>query len=99
MSVQSFEKIKLNTVNRLPARATYDKPEIIAIAQEAKVAHLAWSDETTGLPQCVPMLAALEEIDGDLFVYFHGQSIHTPSPHLISSTSRPYRRPIPQVPQ
>jgi len=72
MSDQSFDKTKLNTVNRLPARATYDKAEIIAIAQQAKIAHLAWSDEATGLPQCVPMLAALEEVDGDLFVYFHG---------------------------
>jgi nitroimidazol reductase NimA-like FMN-containing flavoprotein (pyridoxamine 5'-phosphate oxidase superfamily) len=68
----AFDKTKLNTVNRLPARASYDKAAITSIAQEAKVAHLAWTDETTGLPQCVPMLAALEEVDGDLFVYFHG---------------------------
>jgi len=68
----AFEKTKLNTVTSQPARASYDKAEIIAIAQEAKIAHLAWTDETTGLPQCVPMLAAVEEVDGDLFVYFHG---------------------------
>jgi len=68
----AFDKTKLNTINRMPARASYDKAAITSIAQEAKIAHLAWTDETTGLPQCVPMLAALEEVDGDLFVYFHG---------------------------
>lgn len=74
MSEQTFDKTKLNTINRLPARGSYDKSTIKAIAAEAKVAHLAWSDESTGLPQCVPMLAALEEIDGDLYAYFHGHS-------------------------
>jgi len=72
MSDEKFDKTKLNTINRLPARGNYDKATITAIAAEAKIAHLAWTDEASGLPQCVPMLAALEEINGDLFAYFHG---------------------------
>jgi len=72
MDDEAFDKTKLNTVNRLPNRAIYDKPKIQAIAAEAKIAHLAWTDESTGLPQCVPMIAALEQVNGDLFAYFHG---------------------------
>lgn len=72
MSDIAFDKTKLNSINRLPQRGIYDKSKIQEIAAEAKVAHLAWTDESTGLPQCVPMLAALEEVDGDLFAYFHG---------------------------
>lgn len=72
MSDVVFDKTKLNTINRLPQRGNYDKAKIKEIAAEAKVAHLAWTDETTGLPQCVPMLAALEEVDGDIYAYFHG---------------------------
>jgi len=68
----SFDKSSINAVNRLPNRASYDKITINNIVAEAKVAHLAWTDESTGLPQCVPMLAALEDVDGDLYAYFHG---------------------------
>jgi nitroimidazol reductase NimA-like FMN-containing flavoprotein (pyridoxamine 5'-phosphate oxidase superfamily) len=68
---QVFEKTALNNV-RLATRAHYDIATILAIGAECKVAHVAWTDELTGLPNCIPMLAAIEEINGYLFVYFHG---------------------------
>ncbi|KZS98950.1 hypothetical protein SISNIDRAFT_403947 [Sistotremastrum niveocremeum HHB9708] len=68
---KAFDKTPLNTVGRLPARGSYDKDVIKSIIEEAKVGHVAWVDDE-GLPQCIPMLGAVEDIDGDLFIYFHG---------------------------
>ncbi|KAH7097587.1 hypothetical protein BKA62DRAFT_716139 [Auriculariales sp. MPI-PUGE-AT-0066] len=72
MAAREFEKTELNTVGRLKDRARYDFATIQSIVQEAKVGHVAFVDDV-GRPQCVPMLAALEEReDGDLFLYLHG---------------------------
>ena len=72
MAAREFEKTELNTVGRLKDRARYDFATIQSVVQEAKVGHVAFVDDV-GRPQCVPMLAALEEReDGDLFLYLHG---------------------------
>ncbi|QRV86662.1 pyridoxamine 5'-phosphate oxidase family protein [Ceratobasidium sp. AG-Ba] len=67
-----FEKTALNTVRRRPDRGVYDKETISAIIREARVMHVAFVDHS-GLPQCVPMLAAWhEDGTGQCYVYFHG---------------------------
>ncbi|KAK4700668.1 uncharacterized protein P7C70_g5572, partial [Phenoliferia sp. Uapishka_3] len=70
-----FDKESLNTVQRYKHRAAYDRKTIYSIARAAPVLHVAFiCDE--GLPQCIPMVGALEEIeDGEAFVYLHGSSV------------------------
>jgi len=69
---RQFEKTKLNTVGRLKDRANYDKKTIEDIVAAAKILHVAFVDDQ-GLPQCVPLIGALEETPGgDIFAYFHG---------------------------
>jgi len=66
-----FDQSDLNTVKRFKDRATYDKHQIAAIFRQAKICHVSFIHDH--LPQCIPMIAALEETEeGDLFVYFHG---------------------------
>jgi len=68
----TFDQSDLNTVRRLKDRASYDKRQIADIFKQAKICHVAFLYD--GLPQCIPMIAALEETpEGDLFVYFHGK--------------------------
>ena len=74
MSPSAYEKSSISAVRRYPDRASYDKKTVHAIVAEAKIASVAWVDEESGLPQCVPMIAALQvdpESD-DVFLYFHG---------------------------
>ncbi|KAG9127655.1 hypothetical protein FRC07_011241 [Ceratobasidium sp. 392] len=71
-SEAKFEKTALNTVRRRPDRGVYDKETISAIIREARVMHVAFVD-SSGLPQCVPMLGAWHEDEtGQCYVYFHG---------------------------
>ncbi|SCZ95727.1 BZ3500_MvSof-1268-A1-R1_Chr8-1g09758 [Microbotryum saponariae] len=71
-----FEKTKLNTVNSYAKRGHYDKRLIFAIVRAVPVVHVAFVDRADGLPQCVPMVAAIEETeDGEVFVYLHGSSV------------------------
>ncbi|KZS89208.1 hypothetical protein SISNIDRAFT_387649, partial [Sistotremastrum niveocremeum HHB9708] len=67
----TYDKTPLNTISRYTARASYDKETIKSIIAEAKIGHVSWVDDE-GLPQCLPMLGAVEDIDGDLYLYFHG---------------------------
>ena len=77
-----FEKNELNTVGRHRERARYDFETISSIVREAKVAHLGFVDDL-GRPQCVPMLAAIEEDEDDLFLYLHGASCLIIVSHLL----------------
>jgi hypothetical protein len=66
-----YDQSELNTVRRNKDRATYDKHQIADIVRQAKICHVSFVYDH--LPQCIPMIAALEETEeGDLFVYFHG---------------------------
>lgn len=66
-----FDQSDLNSVKRNKDRASYDKQQIKAIFEEARICHVAFIHD--GLPQCIPMIGAIEETaEGDLFVYFHG---------------------------
>ena len=66
-----FDQSDLNSVKRNKDRASYDKQQIKAIFKEARICHVAFIHD--GLPQCIPMIGAIEETaEGDLFVYFHG---------------------------
>ncbi|KZP22909.1 hypothetical protein FIBSPDRAFT_859126 [Athelia psychrophila] len=70
-----FDKTDLNTVKRYKHRAAYDRKTIFAIARAAPVLHVAFVSDD-GLPQCIPMVGALEETeDGEAFVYLHGSSV------------------------
>lgn len=70
-SDKNFDRSDLNTVKRHKDRAIYDKHQIADIFRQAKICHVSFIHEH--LPQCIPMIAALEETEeGDLFVYFHG---------------------------
>jgi nitroimidazol reductase NimA-like FMN-containing flavoprotein (pyridoxamine 5'-phosphate oxidase superfamily) len=66
-----FEKTSLNTVGRRRERGFYDKRQIADIFREAKICHVSFIHDF--LPQCIPMVSALEETpDGDLILYLHG---------------------------
>ncbi|TDL18484.1 hypothetical protein BD410DRAFT_774933 [Rickenella mellea] len=66
-----FDQSNLNTVKRNKDRASYDKQQIADIFKQAKICHVSFIHDF--LPQCIPMIAAVEETDeGELFVYFHG---------------------------
>ncbi|KAM0754151.1 hypothetical protein T439DRAFT_172566 [Meredithblackwellia eburnea MCA 4105] len=70
-----FDKTQLNTVKRYKHRAAYDRKTIFAIAQGAPVLHVSFISDD-GLPQCIPMVGALEETsDGEAFLYLHGSSV------------------------
>ena len=67
----TFDQSDLNTVRRNKDRATYDKHQIADIVRQAKICHVSFVHDH--LPQCIPMIGALDETaEGDLFVYFHG---------------------------
>ncbi|SCV66915.1 BQ2448_5561 [Microbotryum intermedium] len=69
-----FEKTRLNTL-KYAKRGHYDKRLIFAIFRAVPVVHVAFVDRD-GLPQCVPMVGAIEETeDGEVFVYLHGSSV------------------------
>lgn len=66
-----FDKTELNTVKRNKDRGVYDKHTISEIFRQAKICHVSFVHN--GLPQCIPMIGAIEETaEGHLFVYFHG---------------------------
>ncbi|KAF5376159.1 hypothetical protein D9757_009316 [Collybiopsis confluens] len=69
---KTFDQSDLNTVKRNKDRASYDKDLIVSIVKEARICHVSFMYD--GLPQCVPMIGAIEQVpeSGDLFVYFHG---------------------------
>ncbi|KAF5340470.1 hypothetical protein D9757_014604 [Collybiopsis confluens] len=68
---KTFDQSDLNTVKRNKDRASYDKDLIVSIVKEARICHVSFMYD--GLPQCVPMIGAIEQVpeSGDLFVYFH----------------------------
>ncbi|KAF8590516.1 hypothetical protein K439DRAFT_1627789 [Ramaria rubella] len=67
-----YEKTELNKIGRHKERAKYDKATISTIIREAKLVHVAFVDND-GMPQCVPMIGALEDTsEGDLVLYLHG---------------------------
>lgn len=62
----------VNTVNRLKDRGHYDHATVHGIVREAPFIHVAFVDPD-GLPQCIPMIGAIVEKDGEAFVYLHGE--------------------------
>ncbi|ORY66647.1 hypothetical protein BCR35DRAFT_308512 [Leucosporidium creatinivorum] len=71
----TFDKSDLNTVKRYRHRAAYDKETIYGIVKAATVLHVAFVDRE-GLPQCIPMVGALEQTaDGEDYIYLHGASV------------------------
>jgi nitroimidazol reductase NimA-like FMN-containing flavoprotein (pyridoxamine 5'-phosphate oxidase superfamily) len=67
----AFERSELNTVKRFKDRATYERNKIVDIFRQTKISHVSFLHNH--LPQCIPMITALEETpDGELFAYFHG---------------------------
>jgi uncharacterized protein len=55
-----------------PRLKLHFKATIAAIIREAKIVHVAFVDED-GMPQCVPMVGALEDNeDGECILYLHG---------------------------
>ena len=96
---QVYDKTQLNSIGRQKERAKYDKVRsvtllshflspyaketIATIVRESKILHVAFVDED-GMPQCVPMIGALEDNDaGDLILFLHGES---PSSRLLPLT-------------
>ncbi|KAI5475446.1 hypothetical protein MNV49_001367 [Pseudohyphozyma bogoriensis] len=74
MSETHFEKNSLNKFGRHPERGTFDKAKVFSIFRAATVVHASFVSPD-GLPQCIPMVGAIEEKpDGEVFVYFHGSS-------------------------
>jgi hypothetical protein len=67
-----YEVSAINKVVRAPERAVYDRDTVHSIVRAAPLVHMGFVD-SQGLPQVVPMVAALEETDiGEVFVYLHG---------------------------
>lgn len=86
-----YDQSELNTVRRNKDRATYDKHQIADIVRQAKLCHVSFVYDH--LPQCIPMIAALEETEeGDLFVYFHGEFLCKSFAHSDSLESNAIRR-------
>jgi len=83
--MDTYEKSDLNTVRRHPERAKYDKETVAAIIHESKILHVAFVDED-GMPQCVPMIGALEEDkQGDHILFLHGH----PSSRIYKRLNQP----------
>lgn len=81
-SDNQFDQSQLNTIRRHKDRATYDKGQIAEIFREAKICHISFIHDH--LPQCIPVVAALEETEeGDLFVYIHGDISLANLPYTI----------------
>ncbi|KDQ18515.1 hypothetical protein BOTBODRAFT_28888 [Botryobasidium botryosum FD-172 SS1] len=70
MDAATFDRTPLNTVRRHPERAEYDRAAIAAIVRDAKILHVAFNNDS-GDPQCIPMLGAWDEVDGQPYIYFH----------------------------
>lgn len=80
-----YEKTSLNTISRHKERGRYDKETIASIVREAKILHVAFVDDD-GMPQCVPMIGALEDdAAGDHVLYLHGH----PSSRIVKLLSQP----------
>lgn len=84
-----FDQSDLNTVKRNKDRATYEKTQIADILKEAKICHVSFVHDQ--LPQCIPMIGALEQTaGGDMFVYFHGEAQYKIIRHYRSSKIEGY---------
>ncbi|WOO78257.1 uncharacterized protein LOC62_02G001807 [Vanrija pseudolonga] len=60
-----------NTVGRYGENAQYDVATIKAIIQESHFVNVSFVD-LDGMPQCIPMVSAIEEAQDGLYVYIHG---------------------------
>lgn len=92
----TFEQTSLNTVSRSKERASYDKKQITEIVKDAKICHVSFVHD--GLPQCIPMIGAIEETEeGEMFVYFHGTTTVPRICHPVDLTELHLSR-LPQGP-
>lgn len=68
MSDPAYEKLRLNTVKRLPKRGHYDKEAIFGILDNHFICHLAWEDN--GQPFLIPTGYGRKEET----IFVHGSS-------------------------